>query len=178
MSTGYAQTKGQLLDEYTAALADYLRKLEEAPLERAYDIGRKCLTIHSLGIMDILQLHQIALDDAVRSNLALIDPATTFRRAARFLTESLAPFEMAHRAFREQVQQRTTELEALNRLFQQHLKERFASLEKYREVVGRIQKLGQEITGILDFAQDQDIVELRGQKGLDTILNDPSQAHQ
>lgn len=178
MTIKNSETKGQLLDEYTTALTDYFKSAGEAPLERAYDLGRRCLAIHEMGIEDVLEVHQMAVRQAAKAALPDKDHGAISERAARFLAESLAPFEMAHRAYREQARQRTAEIEALNRLFQRHLIERSATLQKYREVVGTLQNLAQDITGILDVVQTPDVPDLRVKEGIDAILGDPGRAQQ
>jgi predicted nuclease with TOPRIM domain len=68
--------------------------------------------------------------------------------------------EQALRAQLEQqnqtLEQRVRELTALNRLFQQHLKERFTALEAYHELHRRVQGLVKEADGLSEWLRSQD----------------------
>ena len=85
---------------YARSLARYLLTGEEAPLEEAYELGRKKLT-EGNGVLDMVNLHQAAVTSVLDHDSAHIPPAETMRRAGEFLAESMSPFEMTHRAIGE-----------------------------------------------------------------------------
>jgi light-regulated signal transduction histidine kinase (bacteriophytochrome) len=80
-----------LADEYRAALEDYLAGGGELALSHAYELGRKAL-VEGISLIELAELHH----DALRSM-----PLMRLERAAQFLAETLAPFEMTQRGFRE-----------------------------------------------------------------------------
>jgi PAS domain S-box-containing protein len=88
----------ELLDRYTAALEEYLSGGGEAALQRAYELGRRGLA-DGLGVLEMVAIHHQAMvrvlasaDDALPRAIAA---------AGQFLAESLSPFEMTHRGYRE-----------------------------------------------------------------------------
>ncbi|MBI4609184.1 MAG: PAS domain S-box protein [Candidatus Rokubacteria bacterium] len=87
-----------LAEEYTAALKEYLAGREEALLQRAYELGRKALA-GGLGVVEMVTLHREAMVNV--SPAALDQVAEAVSAAGNFLAESLSPFEMTHRGFRE-----------------------------------------------------------------------------
>jgi len=91
------QIGSQLADEYEAMLQQYFEGLGEAALECAYELGRQALA-DGLGVLDVVRLHDAAL-------LKVPPPRGTrddgLRIADRLLIETLTPFEMTHRGFRE-----------------------------------------------------------------------------
>jgi light-regulated signal transduction histidine kinase (bacteriophytochrome) len=101
-----------LPEQYGAALAKHLSGSGEAALNKAYQLGREALS-DGLGILDMAMMHHEALhtlratDSAARR--AQID------KAAEFFAESLSPFEMSFRGYREA----NTHLMTLNASLQQ-----------------------------------------------------------
>jgi signal transduction histidine kinase len=90
----------RLAHDYRGALYDYVASAGEAPLARAYQLGRDAIAA-GRSIPDIVGIHGGALQELladavnpVRSD-ALVDSAT------QFLAESLSPFEMTHRGYRD-----------------------------------------------------------------------------
>src|SRR5207248_5963700 len=85
---------------YQQALSAYLERGGEALLARAYDFGREALA-QGRSIPDLVGLHSralralVAAADRRRDTASLIDSATTF------LAETLSPFEMTHRGYRD-----------------------------------------------------------------------------
>jgi signal transduction histidine kinase len=83
-----------LLDRYSQALRAYLAGSGEAGLHHAFEIGRQAV-IDSLGVLDMAMLHHRALDDIMTQGQAQLD------KAGEFFVESLSPFEMLLRGYRE-----------------------------------------------------------------------------
>jgi signal transduction histidine kinase len=85
---------------YQQALSAYVERGGEALLARAYDFGREALA-QGRSIPELVGLHSralraiVAAADGRRDTGLLIDSATTF------LAETLSPFEMTHRGYRD-----------------------------------------------------------------------------
>lgn len=84
---------------YAAALADHLAGQSESALHQAYALGRTALD-GGLGVIDLVLLHHSALVEVLRKrqNRGL---RNLLAPAADFLAESLSPFEMMLRGYRE-----------------------------------------------------------------------------
>jgi signal transduction histidine kinase len=80
--------------DYRAALERHLEGPGEGTLQQAYEMGRRALASR-LGLLELTLVHL----DAARA--LDTDGPERRRRAEAFLLESLTPFEMTHRAFRE-----------------------------------------------------------------------------
>ena len=89
-----------LTDEYVLALREYLEGGGEAPLFRAYQIGRSALG-EGLGVLEVAALHQEALVHDLLLLLAPDESPTIAKRASEFFAEALAPFEASRRGFQE-----------------------------------------------------------------------------
>lgn len=82
--------------DYERALQTYLREGGESSLKQAYELGRRALG-QGKGILDMISVHQETLKRMLDGQPA----GDLVRRAGDFLTESMSPFEMTHRAFGE-----------------------------------------------------------------------------
>jgi len=82
--------------EYERALKTYLREGGETSLKQAYEFGRRALGERK-GILDLIAVHEQTLEKLLDSS----EKVDIIHRAAEFLSESLSPFEMTHRAFGE-----------------------------------------------------------------------------
>jgi signal transduction histidine kinase len=89
-----------IADRYTASLREYLVGGGEAALQRAYELGRDALG-QGVGLLDMITLHHNALRTVLQ--IMPIAPQALEKTIAAelFLLESLSPFEMTHRGFRE-----------------------------------------------------------------------------
>lgn len=79
---------------YREALQDYIDDGGEAPLHRAYELGRQALA-SGIGLLGLVDIHQTAAGELLTQRPA--DPslvARKLRAAGHFLLESLSPFEM------------------------------------------------------------------------------------
>ena len=85
---------------YTAGLQAYLTGGEEAALQYAYELGRDALN-RGVGLLDMITLHHHALGTVLRSMPIAQQTLEKTMSAELFLLESLSPFEMTHRGFRE-----------------------------------------------------------------------------
>ena len=88
-----------LMQAYHDALESYLDNGGEAMLLQAYILGRSAWELH-IGVLDVVKMHH----DSLALILSKADPGgdgTRIARAATFLAESLAAFEMALRGYQE-----------------------------------------------------------------------------
>jgi len=109
----------QFAERYTLGLQDYLAGAGEAGLQRAYELGR--LAIESgLGVLDIELIYRETLAAALEGLSSAEESRRMVAMAAEFWAESLAPFEMTHRGFREA----NNELRQLNQALKTEIAER------------------------------------------------------
>ena len=92
-------TEQGLLHQYQAALRDYLAGAGEMALAHAYELGRKAVS-EGLGVLEMMAIHRKTLDN-VLGDVAKHGEGNLVVKAEEFLAESLSPFEITHRAFRE-----------------------------------------------------------------------------
>jgi two-component system, NarL family, sensor histidine kinase UhpB len=88
----------EFVARYTAALKEFLHERGEAALQQAYELGRAALT-EGLGLLDIVMIYHRAMGRILPS--ADGDVTGSIDAAGQFLAESLSPFEMTHRGYRE-----------------------------------------------------------------------------
>jgi light-regulated signal transduction histidine kinase (bacteriophytochrome) len=86
-----------LASAFAESLAAYLSTPDESVLSRAYDIGRRAIN-DGVGLLDITLMYQDAIHLlGQQANWSQRE----FERAAEFLVEVVAPFEMTIRGYRE-----------------------------------------------------------------------------
>jgi len=85
---------------YGEALAAYLARGGEALLARAYELGRAALSAGS-SIPDVVGMHKRALHTVIAAGGTGRDLGTVLDAAGDFLAETLSPFEMTHRGYRD-----------------------------------------------------------------------------
>src|SRR5688572_21013805 len=86
--------------EYVRVLQEYLADGGEAALQRAYELGRQLLA-DGMGVLEMAALHHNVLATVVAETLKSQEASRTIETAGDFFAESLSPFEMTHRGFRE-----------------------------------------------------------------------------
>jgi signal transduction histidine kinase/ActR/RegA family two-component response regulator len=96
------ETLQGLAQQYLSGLRHYLDGEGEAALQSAYEVGRKAIA-DGLGGLEMLAIHQRCVAEALRNVRSSDRAAQITDLACNFLAESLSPFEMALRGFREQV---------------------------------------------------------------------------
>jgi len=102
----------ELAEQYELALQDYLACPGEAALQGAYRVGRQALA-DALGVMELYAIHREALARVLRDCRTPEECGRAAARATEFFAESLAPYEMALRGFRETCEQLRLTNEAL-----------------------------------------------------------------
>ncbi len=111
------QTADRLEDLYALALKGYVAGAGEMALRRAYEIGRLALA-EGRGVLDMAELHSSALVQVLSELLPQEESERRLHAAAVFFGESLSPYEMAHRGFREA----NAALRRLNDVLEQEIK--------------------------------------------------------
>ena len=91
-----------LKTRYGEALRDYLGHRREKELTRAYEMGRIAV-VEGLGVIELVALHQEAQDEILKERGAPAAWVEAIDGSARFLAETLSPFEMAHRSFQDAI---------------------------------------------------------------------------
>src|SRR6266852_5988510 len=87
---------------YADGLKLYMSDPSEGLLGRAYEIGRWALA-QGKGVLEMATMHHEALARILRRSPGSASLEEELRRAGEFFAESLSPYEMAHRGFRETV---------------------------------------------------------------------------
>ena len=93
-------TSHDIAQQYLSSLLEYLTGSGEPALQRAYEMGRKAIA-EGLGGLEMLAIHQKALAIALRAAQTAQESGRMAEQAGDFFAESLAPFEMELRGFRE-----------------------------------------------------------------------------
>jgi len=88
--------------DYSDALRDYLARPNEKALRRAYELGRGTLT-DGAGVLRIAALHHQAMKEVIPDLSADVEESLLIKRAEEVFIESLMPFEMSLRDYREAV---------------------------------------------------------------------------
>lgn len=94
------EVEQQLAPLYQHALQECLNGAGEAALRRAYDLGRSAVG-EGLGILDMVAVYDQATQTMLQKagiDTAIIEKISIMHS---FLMESLSPFEITHRSFRE-----------------------------------------------------------------------------
>lgn len=86
--------------DYTLAMRRYLKNGGEPSLELAYELGRRALQ-EGWGVVEIADLFDEALPRLLREASSPADCATMVEKLSQFFIESLSPFEMTHRGYRD-----------------------------------------------------------------------------
>lgn len=89
----------RLTGNYVPALLSFLNNPDERRRHVAYELGRGALT-NGITLLDIVGIHHAALAHVV-GGLDADTQARMHDDAATFLSEALAPYEMASRGFLE-----------------------------------------------------------------------------
>lgn len=110
-------TMEMLEDQYTAALRDSLAGMGESSLQQAYELGRRALA-DGLGVLDMAAMYHKALAAGLSRHSTPEETALMLQAGASFFAESLSPFEMTHRGFRET----NISLRHLNQTLEQEIK--------------------------------------------------------
>ncbi|MDW5598494.1 SpoIIE family protein phosphatase [Conexibacter stalactiti] len=95
-----ARTDGSFGDRYRRAFLRYLVSGDEADVTPAYELSREAVGGH-LSLLELAEAHRRAVAEGVLPERDAQQRALLAERAADFLRESLATFEIAHRGYLE-----------------------------------------------------------------------------
>ena len=136
-------TEGLILDENTInaftnnnseALKTYLKEKNENPLTQVYELARMALTA-GIGIMELIEVYQRSTSIVLPQIQNSVFCVPTVVSTSKFLAESLSPYEMALRGYKDA----NRELQYLNQTLTQQVSERTKKLQetelKYRQLV-------------------------------------------
>jgi signal transduction histidine kinase len=151
---------------YAGALEEYLSLGGEDALRSAYEIGRAALA-DGKGVLAMAAIHHGAIAQMLPGVDSLGSLALNLERAQEFFSESLSPYEIAHRGF----QDATSTLRRLNETLEQEIQRiahavhdeagqllfaaRLAMSNAVHDIDPRLQSRMQEIGSILDQAEKQ-----------------------
>jgi len=133
---------GELSQQYMVALRNYLADRNERALHQAYELGRKTIA-DGLGVIDMAKIHEDVLLSLLPKSNTMKESVRVAKVAGAFLTESLSPFEMTHRGFRdanqtlsqlnETLEDRNRQLAAANQKLKKEITERKRAERELRE---------------------------------------------
>lgn len=153
-----------LADAYKGALREYLERGGEAPLYRAYQIGRDALG-SGLGVLEVAAAHQEALVVDLLEMLTPEESARTTRRASEFFAEALAPFEANRRGFQEStgvLRELNLELERRVRAAVDAYQAASSQLDEHR----RMEELKDEFVSLVSHELRTPLTSIHGALGL------------
>lgn len=90
----------KLEDQYASALRDSIAGMGESSLQQAYELGRRGLA-EGLGVLDMAAMYHKALAAGLPQHSTPEETVLMLQVGAIFFAESLSPYEMTHRGFRE-----------------------------------------------------------------------------
>jgi signal transduction histidine kinase len=91
---------GELEQAYTTALMKYFSQGGEDALQSAYEIGRAALAC-GWSILDMAGMHHASIARVMERTSSQVSFAQEMDKARQFFSESLSPYEMALRGYRD-----------------------------------------------------------------------------
>src|ERR1051325_4372271 len=89
-----------LVEQYSAALESYLNGAQEEALQSAYELGRRAIA-EGVGVLDMAAVHNRSLSTVLARTVTRSEAGLLAGQASLFFAESLSPFEMVLRGYRE-----------------------------------------------------------------------------
>src|SRR5260221_11910890 len=133
-------TSSELSARSLASLREYLSGAGETALQAAYECGRAAMA-QGCGVLEIARLHREAMDLLLEEGLDLVSARRVIANTSGFLAESLSPFEMTHRGFREA----NKELRLLNEKLERHASELAFANEELQKQMHERQRLEENL---------------------------------
>ncbi len=124
-------TLRSLAQEYLKTLEGYLAGGGEPSLQQGYELGRRAIN-SGMGVLDLAHIHESTLKMVLLKACSPEETTQTAKAAEAFFAESLAPFEMAQRGFKEA----NVALRQLNATLEERVIERTRQLrEKDKDIL-------------------------------------------
>ncbi|WP_045227154.1 SpoIIE family protein phosphatase [Methyloterricola oryzae] len=145
------------LAAYSKEMKSYLTQGGELGLQRAYEFGRKAVD-SGVGLLEIESAYHEALKSALSRLKISVECCSEVELAGDFLAESLAPFEMTHRGFREA----NESLRKLNRALEFEIAERKHAEEELQKAHDELERRVRQRTAELaetNLALQAEIIE-------------------
>jgi signal transduction histidine kinase len=151
------ETMEKLEDQYTAALRDSIAGMGESSLQQAYELGRRALA-DGLGVLDMAAMYHKALAAGLPRDSTPEETALMLEAGASFFAESLSPFEMTHRGFRDS----NIALRHLNQTLEQEIKRIAHALhDEAAQLLASVYLALDEVAGNLPPARDH-LLKVKG----------------
>ena len=99
-ATSPIEAQLSLRREYIEAMQEFLEQRDEQGLEQAYELGRRALE-DGMGVVELAGMYHDALGQFVQNPKSPEDCGQTVKRLGQFFIESISPYEMTHRGFRD-----------------------------------------------------------------------------
>jgi signal transduction histidine kinase len=163
---GIAKSTTDIETLYSEALEHYMSGGGERALRGAYELGRLALA-SEVGLLDLAALHHSALSTILSDVPGQREILPRLADASQFLAESLSPYEMAYRGYRDAV----AGLRRVNETLEQEVKRiahavhdeagqilvvvHLAMAEISRELPPSLQGKIKDITGLLHQVEEQ-----------------------
>src|SRR5690349_17679178 len=143
----------QFARQYLKTFGKYLTAEREVVLQQAYELGRRAVA-GGLGVFDMAKVHQEALENVLQPSLKLKGLGRILKAAETFFLETLSPFEVTHRGFREtnaklqqlivMLEKRNLQLAASNRELGVEIRERKRTEKALRDSKAHLRELFDE----------------------------------
>ena len=93
-------SRRELMNQYESALQGYLENKDDVALEEAYELGRRALR-QEISLIEMVTLHSDAFERAFAEMSDITDNSRVLKASAKFLMETLTPYEMTISGYRE-----------------------------------------------------------------------------
>lgn len=90
----------ELMNQYESSLRGYLEHRDDVVLEEAYELGRRALRLE-ISLIEMVTLHCDAFDRSIAEMSDIKDNSGVLKASAKFLIETLTPYEMTISGYRE-----------------------------------------------------------------------------
>ncbi|MGH2692275.1 MAG: ATP-binding protein [Actinomycetota bacterium] len=137
----------EIAQHHRAALREAVSGAREVALKRGYEIGRRALEL-GLGLTDLVNIHHCNVLEMLSASGGYAESVLIVEHGAELLGESLSPFEMAQRGYRDAnetlrtvndvLEWRAAELSAANERLTREVHERRRVEEEQRAVLSSI----------------------------------------
>ena len=164
----------RLTRHYSVTLRKYLADEQEAVLAEAYELGRLAIA-RGLGVLDMARVHQQALEVCTCPRLMDAGRNSGLKAVHTFFLESLSPFEVTHRGFRETnfrlqqliatLEKRNLELAEINRELQLEISGRKRTEKALRESEENLRNLSNQILNVQEEERKRISRELHDEVG-------------